>query len=280
VRPRLRRRPYLVNATRAWRWAPGAFGDGTDVPWLDEVLEVDDATWYARISVTPGSHAHPIVMVHGVVVSGAYFQPVAACLAGQFDLYVPDLPGTGRSTSHSVLWNLDELANGLGAWLDAHGLTGVVLVANSIGSQVLTTLAVRRPDLIHKLILVSPTMDPGVSSAMRVMARGVLDMPRERIGLWKVWIPDLLRTGPIDGIRTLRMAIDDPQPERLPRIEVPVILVGGEHDPIVPREWVEEMARHLPCGRAVIIPNAPHAINFTSPRLLARIIRVAATAVD
>jgi pimeloyl-ACP methyl ester carboxylesterase len=245
---------------------------------LHEVLDTIDANWFARISLAGDSPYRPIVMVHGVVVSGAYFQPVAECLDDDFDLYIPDLPGTGQSLSHTGHWTIPQLAAGLAGWMDQHGLADAILVSNSIGCQVLTMLAISRPDLVRTLILVSPTMDPDVSSAVRLMARGVLDLPRERLGLWKVWIHDLLRTGPVEGLRTVRDAIDDPQVARLPLIQAPVIVVGGEHDPIVPRRWVDEMAASLPRGRAVIIPNAPHALNFTSPRRLSWIIRAAAGA--
>jgi pimeloyl-ACP methyl ester carboxylesterase len=217
----------------------------------------------------------PVVLVHGVVVSGAYFQPVAAHLHGQFHLYVPDLPGTGRSRTHDGVWDIERLASALAGWLDLHEVRDAILVSNSLGCQVLTQLASDRPDLARSLVLVSPTMDPAISSIPRIMWRGVRDIPREDPGLWRIWLTDMIRTGPRRGLALLRLGLRDHQLARLGRIMVPAIVVGGELDPIAPPGWVRDMAGRMPRGRAVIIPGAPHALNYTSPRHLARIIRAA-----
>ena len=39
----------------------------------------------------------PVVLVHGYGVSSAYLLPLARALAGRCAVYVPDLPGHGRS---------------------------------------------------------------------------------------------------------------------------------------------------------------------------------------
>jgi pimeloyl-ACP methyl ester carboxylesterase len=215
-------------------------------------------------------------MVHGVVVSGAYFEPVAACLAGEFDLYIPDLPGSGASRLTGEPWDIATSACRLGEWLDLHGLSNTVMVSNSLGCQVSTMLAAQRPDLIRTLVLVGPTMDPEITSVVRVMARGVADMPRERITLWKIWIPDLIRSGPLRSLRTLRRGMADPQIARLACVTCPAIVVAGERDPIVPAHWVTAMAARIPQGRAMIVPGAPHVLNYSRPRELARIVRAAA----
>lgn len=266
----------MVGTPRAWRWSESRETRWGASAWAHETLVEPDATWFSRIALTRTRRDPPIVMLHGVVVSGAYFQPVAAELVGEFDLYIPDLPGTGASTLTGRPWDIATMAERLGWWMDQHHLSDAVLVSNSIGCQVLTQLTAMRPELARSLVLVAPTMDPDVSSVIRVMARGLVDMPRERASLWKVWLPDLVRSGPISSLQILRMAIDDPQVERLPEIGVPVLVVGGERDPIVPSNWIQAMAGHLPEGRAVVIPKAPHALNYTNPRQLARIVRVAA----
>jgi len=268
-------RAPVVKRPRSWRWSPSRERGWHYPRWAHEVLDDGEAAWFARMARAEKTTMPPVVLVHGVVVSGAYFQPVAEHLHGKFHLYVPDLPGTGRSHTRDGVWGIERLADALGRWMDLHQLRDAVLVSNSIGCQVLTMLAGKRPELAHALILVSPTMDPEIRTSIQVMWRGLLDMPREDAGLWKIWIPDLFRTGPLRGLRLLRMAMRDPQLARLGNVDVPAIVVGGERDPIAPPRWVESMASRMPCGRAVIIPGAPHAMNFTSPRHLARIIRTA-----
>ncbi len=265
-----------LTGKRAWTWAPGVDPGWPGRFWITERYDDDDARWHARISDSGERTVRPVVLIHGLIVSGSYFRPVANFLDDHLRLYVPDLPGFGRSVSHTGIWTLERLATGLARWLDVHGLRDAMLVSNSLGCQVLTMLAERRPDLVHTLVLVAPTMDPTAASIPRLMLRGLIDVPRETSSLWRVWLPDLVRAGPRRGFLTLHWGIADRQEERFPRVLAKVIVVGGEYDPIVPPEWVRAMAAMLPNARALIIPKAPHAMNYSNPRELARIIRVAA----
>jgi pimeloyl-ACP methyl ester carboxylesterase len=214
-------------------------------------------------------------MVHGLVVSGSYFDPLLDHLDIPNPIFVPDLPGFGRSTSTQRARSIDGMATMLAAWMDAHGIVDAILVANSLGCQIVTALAVTRPDLVSRYILISPTIDPIATSIPHIALRAALDIPRERQSLWRIWLGDLARSGLRRAIRTLAMGIADPQIDRLSGVRQPGLVVGGEHDPIVTRHWIRTMAESLGDARAIEIPGAPHALNFSSPRELARLIRVA-----
>ncbi len=259
----------------SWRWSPITRPGWSRRRWIEEHLTHPDATWFSRITLTEDHSLPPVVLVHGLVVSGSYFRPVAAHLDDHLRLYVPDLPGFGRSISHTGIWTVRQLADGLAGWLDVHALRDAVLVSNSLGCQVLTLLAEGRPDLVRALILVAPTMDPEARSMIGQMYRGLIDIPRETVSIWTVWLPDFMRAGVRRALMTLHYGIRDPQLARLPNVVAPVVVVGGERDPIVPPKWVKTMADLLPRGRGIIIPGAPHAMNYSNPRQLARIIRVA-----
>src|SRR5262245_52027362 len=103
--------------------------------------------------VSEGGDGEPIVLVHGFGVSGTYMLPLARELAGRFSVFVPDLPGYGRSDRPETPLGVDGLAAALAACLDALGLERPVLVANSFGCQVVTKLAATRPDRAGRLVL-------------------------------------------------------------------------------------------------------------------------------
>jgi pimeloyl-ACP methyl ester carboxylesterase len=256
----------------AWRWFDPTDPGWPERHWIGESLTIGDTSWYARIDPEGAPGLPPLVMVHGLVVSGSYFRPVATYLDDEFRLYIPDLPGFGRSRT-SRAWTLIQHADGLADWMKFHDLRDAVLVANSLGCQVLTLLAIRHPDLVRAMVLVAPTMDPQGASVLKLAIRGARDIPRERQSLWKIWLPDFLRAGPVRATRALRDGLRDPQEIRLPKITQPVIVVGGECDPIVSAAWVRDMATRIPKGEAVILPGAPHAMNYSDPRALAGVIR-------
>lgn len=241
--------------------------------WTAEWMTIGDETWYARISPTGDPDLPPIVMVHGLVVSGAYFRPVAAELDRRYRILVPDLPGYGRSRSRRM-WTVPSITTRLAAWMDAYELRGVILVANSLGCQIATLLAIDRPDLVRGMVLVAPTLDPAIQNAIQVMWRGAIDIPREKQTLWRIWIPDLFRAGPRRSLVMLHeMMRDGPeQLRRLPEVRQPALVIGGGQDPIAPPEWVASMARQMPEARSIVLPGCSHAMNYSNPRSLARAI--------
>lgn len=258
------------------RWSARTFGRlpkpwSLSRTWFGEWMTVHGETWFARIAPHGDPNTPPIVMLHGLVVSGSYFRPVATWLDHRYTIYIPDLPGHGKSVSRRT-WDIPSLTVHLTAWMDAHHLSGSILVANSLGCQIATMLATKRPDLVRGMVLVGPTVDPKVRNAVHLVLRGALDLPRETQSLWLIWIPDLFRTGIRRALAMLRMTMADNQLDRLGRIQQPALLVAGEHDPIAPPEWVHEMARRMPNARALILPGRPHAMNYSSPRDLGRAI--------
>jgi len=167
------------------------------------------------------------------------------------------------------------MAASFARWMEAHDLGTALLMGNSLGCQLATLLAVERPDLVAGLVLVAPTMDPRVRGPLRVMLRGSLDIPRERQSLWSIWLPDLRRSGIPRALRALMVSIKDDQRARLAKVQQPALVIGGERDPIVPPRWVREMAGLMPRARALILPGSPHAMNYSSPRDLARAVDTA-----
>src|SRR5436190_17974179 len=70
-------------------------------------------------SACPGP---PVVLVHGLGVSGRYMLPTAVRLAGHLPTYVPDLPGFGQSARPARALDIPELADALAGWTRALGL--------------------------------------------------------------------------------------------------------------------------------------------------------------
>jgi pimeloyl-ACP methyl ester carboxylesterase len=228
---------------------------------------------HARVSEGRTAGGPPVVLVHGLVVSGRYMVPLLEELARSHTVYAPDLPGFGRSEGPARALDVAGLADALATWMRAAGLSGAALVGNSMGCQVIAELVLRHPDLVEKVVLQGPTMDPGASSAPRQMWRLLADTTREPPSLVAIEGLDLIRAGVVRSWRTFRHALDDPIEERLSRVRVPALVVHGSRDGISPRHWAEEVARLLPNGRLVVLPGTPHAANYSAPAEFARAVR-------
>ncbi len=235
--------------------------------------DVDGCRMYARVAVADRADAPAVVLAHGYGVSSRYMVPAVRHLAPYYRVYAPDLPGYGRSCRPRRVLNVPALADALAGWMDMWRLERAVLLANSFGCQIVTDLAVRRPDLARALILVGPTVDPAARTPWQQAWRLAEDMPREPAALWPPLVRDYLRFGPRRALVTLRDMLRDRIEERLPRVQAPVLVVRGARDAIVSAALAAEVARRLPNARLVTIPGAAHAVNFNAPLELTRVLR-------
>lgn len=185
-------------------------------------------------------------------------------------VYVPDLPGFGESDKPTSALHIAEMADALAEWMSAVEIHSAVLLANSIGCQIVVDLALRYPALVERMILVSPTVDPRARSVFRQFLRLLLDVPREPLSLLPIVISDYLKAGLGRTAKTFAYAMQDQIEIKLPSVKSPALVVRGERDPVVPQRWAEDVTRLLPTGRLAVIKDAAHAVNYNSPEQLSR----------
>lgn len=227
-----------------------------------------------RAAGPPRAKLPPVVLVHGLGVSGRYMAPAALRLAREARVYAPDLRGFGRSGKPPGALNVAELADALAGWMGAGGVGRAALVGHSFGCQVVVDLALRRPELVGRVVLAAPLplTEPGGRGAPRQVWRLLLDAPREPLSLVPLAAADYLRAGPSRVARTLGFALRDRAEEKLQRLRVRALVVCGSRDPVVPRRWAEEVARLLPGGEFAAVEGAAHAVNYNSPARFARLV--------
>ncbi len=237
-------------------------------------MKVNGASMHARLSensVPPT--ASTVVLVHGLSVSSGYMVPTAVRLAAYYHVYLPDLPGFGKSAKPSHILTVPELADALADWMQEMGLPPAVLLGNSMGCQIIVNFALKYPERITHAVLVAPTMDPKVRSISQAALRLALDMPCEPLSFLPVLVREYLAAGLRRTLRTLQYAFADRMEEHLPRVQTPTLIVRGARDTIVGQEWTEQVHQLLPDSQLVVVRRAGHAVNFNSPDQLVRIVR-------
>ncbi|MGY4645705.1 alpha/beta fold hydrolase [Cellulomonas sp. URHB0016] len=229
-------------------------------------------TWVVESHGDPGGSSAR-VLVHGIGMSARYFRRLTAELATDGRVLVPELPGCGRTPRTARAPRVDELADGLAAELDARDVRGATLVGHSMGAQVATELACRRPDLAGRLVLLSPVVDDDARSGPAQGLRLARDTLREPLGANLVTFTDYLRAGPRWYLAQLPHMLGYRLEERLPDVRCPVVVVRGERDMVAPQAWVARLAGLAPDGHAVVVPGAAHVVMYSRPELVARLCR-------
>lgn len=219
--------------------------------------------------------APPMIHQHGFAISGSSLIPTAELLTDSFRVYVPDLPGFGRSPKPAEQLSIEQLATSLGRFMDAVGVERAVLVGNSLGCAIIAELVAHRPEKVSRAVLV------GLAGGQhnQPLGRALLQIARdgffESPGLVRAAAPDYLRFGPLRALTLFRGMIQFPAFERFIALPVPAMVVIGSQDPLRP-PWkrIAEVMHEIPRGVTIVLfEGAAHAINFTHPRELAHAIR-------
>ncbi len=233
-------------------------------------LRVGGQWLYLRVGGPARPDTPPVVLVAGLGMSGRYLAPTAAVLAERRLVVVPDLPGVGRSPRSRSPLEVTELAD-LVHELIAATMGSAVVVANSFGCPVAVELALRHPESVRALVLTSPAVAPGVRSLAPVVGRFLAAMSHEPWPYLGVALIDVARCSPRKGYVNLRALLCYPIEDRAARLDIPVVVVRGLLDRIVPEAFARRLAGRVRRGEYVELP-AAHALPHSCPRALARMV--------
>ncbi|MFI6047080.1 alpha/beta fold hydrolase [Nocardia sp. NPDC051321] len=106
----------------------------------------------------------PVVFLHNAGTQRHIWDDQLAVLRRDHQVFALDLPGYGQSDQPADGYRLADYARMLGAFLDTHRLTDVVLVGNCLGSATSLSYAIDHPDRVRALVLINPLTWDTVSS--------------------------------------------------------------------------------------------------------------------
>lgn len=257
------------------------------------VVTADGAALHVRVT---GSDP-PLLLVHGAGVDSDSWGPLVDDLAGDFRVITYDRRGFSRSTGEATSrW--DRHARDAAAVLSQLDATPAVVVGWSAGALVALDLAVRRPEMVSRLVL----LEPGLHGALHptrsflrawlaTQVSGVVRGPEAAADRFMTWVygfrhgPSLWPEQPAErraAVRAngrsmlveLRGAGRDRHltGRRLRALPMPVTIAYGERT----QDWFEICAkaavRRMPQARLVTIPGGNH-VPAVTPRDIAAAIR-------
>lgn len=238
----------------------------------------------------------PLLLLHGLMVSGAMFDPLIRLLRGRFRMLVPDLRGHGKSGSLAGPYDVPTLAADLDALLGETGFSRCAVMGYSHGGAVAQQLAHTRPGTVDKLILtctyacnastLSEWLQANVllilllffspGTIAKLFVRPSNPKPFGMIGLTKgqaVRVQSLIAANRASAMRgAARGLITLDSRPWLKELQVPTLVIAGTHDRAVPRHHFDALARGIPGAESVLVERAGHMLAWTHTRELAEII--------
>ncbi len=159
----------------------------------------DIATNGTTLHVRVGGSGPAVLLLHGYGESGDMWVALAAELARDHTVVVPDLRGMGRSARATTGFDKKNQAVDMAGVLDALGVANADVVAHDIGNMVAFRIAAQYPQRVRRLVLIDAPV-PGVGPWDEILKNPLLwhfrfggpDMERlvagrERIYLDRFW---------------------------------------------------------------------------------------------
>jgi pimeloyl-ACP methyl ester carboxylesterase len=122
-----------------------------------EITTDDGATMYIRA----GGQGPAVVLLHGFGDTGDMWAPLAAALARDHTVVVPDLRGMGLSSHPAAGYDKRTQAADVRAVLTHLGIERAAMVGHDLGTMVAYAYAARYPDKTEKLVVMDAPV-PGI----------------------------------------------------------------------------------------------------------------------
>ena len=233
----------------------------------ERFIEVDGC----RLNLRRGGSGEPLLYLHGASGAPAVL-PFMEKLAQRFDMLVPEHPGFGASDEPGWLENMHDLAYFYLDVLESLELRGLHLVGSSLGGWLALEMAVRDASRLKSLLLVGPAgiSVPGVKpgdvflwSPEELTRNLFFDPALAEKMLAQPMTPELLDVSLKNRHTVARLGweprMHDPFLRKwLHRVNVPVKIVWGEADKILPVAYAGEFKKLMPAAEVEIIPRCGH----------------------
>lgn len=254
---------------------------------------------YRRAFLLAGS-GPPVLLVHGLGESSATWDEAVPLLARRHTVLAPDLLGHGDSDKPRADYSLGGFANGLRDLLLLLGLSSATVVGHSLGGGIAMQFAYQYPEMCDRLVLVasgglgtevtpllraaslpgagvaiaataSPALRTPLLAAVRLSSRiGVLDEHEAR-EVGRIWTSLHDPATRWSFLRTLRSVLDLRGQSVTSRdrlylaAEIPILLVWGGRDAVLPVAQARRVAGELPGCRLEELPMAGHLPHRSDP---------------
>jgi pimeloyl-ACP methyl ester carboxylesterase len=241
-----------------------------------------------------------LLLLHGIGDSSASWVPLMRPLAERFTVICPDMLGHGESAKPRADYSAAAYANGMRDLLDVLGIDKVTVVGHSLGGGIAAQLTYQHPTRVERLVLVSSGgVSREVSPFLRLASTPLADvvlpflrLPPARLACM-AGIELLRRSGTgigrdaeelgrvLDAMsdvaargafsRTLRSVVDwrgqvVTMLDRSYLAEaMPVLLIWGEHDAVIPVTHAHIANAAMPGSELVIFDEAGHFPHHQDP---------------
>jgi pimeloyl-ACP methyl ester carboxylesterase len=224
-------------------------------------------TWYDEHGA-----GQPLVLLHGGLVDARFFEPNLGPLAERFHVYTPERRGHGHTPDVPGPITYQLMADDTIAFLDTVVGEAADLVGHSDGAFVAMLVAMQRPELVKRLVMISGGFNKS-GEAMPDMEWNV-DQLAEFLGpAYGEVSPDGIDHFKVVATKIGEMAAVEPnlQASELARVAQRSLVMFSDDD-LVTLTHAVEMYDALPNAEMAVVPGTSHFLTQEKPHLVNAIV--------
>lgn len=186
----------------------------------------------------------PVVLIAGLNSDHTLFSGIIPVLAEKYQVVAFDNRGVGQSGKPDIPYSIDMMADDTAGLLDALDIKQAHILGVSMGGRIAASLALRYPERVKSLILVSTTMKK----------RDRTSWSRRRID-FMLKIPAIRGSNPYYAVvHQTEASRNYDCMDRLGEIQVPTLILHGMKDKLVPYQQAEEMHNGIKGSKMITFP--------------------------
>src|SRR5438552_9771769 len=233
----------------------------------------------------------PVLFIQGLGVDHRGWAPITKPLADRFRCISYDNRDIGQSSFVEAPYDVVDMMDDAIGLLDALDIERCDVVGVSMGGVIAQELAIRRPERVRRLVLVSTytSGDPRGAAIFESQAMFRRLLPREeycRATFWSVYShQDYRREGFIDEMvrrtanndlwqpqdayeRHVRAVLNVNTEDRLKDIKTKTLIIAGAEDILTPPRFSTLLAEKIPDNRLLVVEGAGHGLIWSHPAIV------------
>ena len=221
------------------------------VPKKAETLSINGKNVYYEVY----GAGKPLFLLHGYSHSSTYWIPYVKYFQEDFEVYLVDLQGHGKSDIFDKDWSIKSVADNLNDFVQHLELEEIRAIGFSYGGDVLFQLSVINPSLIKSMVTIGA-----------LGSWDIKDYPDweeffqysnlENLTWIKTYQTDDEHIKSIlDLFKNYSVLLSE---EQLNSIQTSVLLILGDDDDSMPLEEVNRVRNNLQKSDLWVLPNSPH----------------------
>lgn len=243
-----------------------------------------------RITLWEGGNGPALIFLHGAGDQAGTWSKIVPEFVGKYRVIVPDLAGHGESDPSTGPLKIDTLLASVDAVAQHAGAKPVVLVGNSMGGLLAMLYAQQHPERLERIVVIDGgairgdrpdlTLLPKNRAEARRLIEAEMDPGSPRVPDFV--LDDIVRDanhGPIARMNDVSDITAHLLDNRLNEVRVPVDLVWGASDRLLPLDYARRMQAGLPASRLTPVEHCGHVPQRECPaRLVSALASVLAQA--